>query len=352
MTDFEDTYRQLLQVDPSHQRRWLLDQQPVDISLAHWWLAFIDNAVSDVRHAREGWPQSRPRADTELAAALIDWALEDNFPIEFAIENLVQLITIALADGRRPDALPTNAQPDNIARQALTRFGFTRAEAVARAEELRSRPVTDDDFVQPGENTTETLRLLSATDDYKDYHRLLGIQRMLNNLKPITSLLTDTDLAAELEAWLQVLPELDPVPINLVDQPATPSERIGVVGTSRAGDGRRLLNMSDGASALVDPDLTNEQLAAQYELDRVVTAPIINFSAAIHLDGPLAGQTGYAINELGHQIQIAQPPRPGGPIALYEVTRLATNDQPAELRFTGFGCPIRETTNDKLPQPE
>lgn len=221
MTDFEDVYRQLLQADPSHQRRWLLDHRPVGISPAHWWFAFIDSAVSDVRHEQEGRPQSRPRASAELAAAVIDWALEENFPVEYAIENLVQLIMIALTAGRRPDALPTNAQPDNVARQALTRFGFTRCEAFARAEELRSKPVTDDDgFVQPGENAAERLRLLSATDDYKDHHRLLGIQRMLNDLKPITGLLTDTDLAAELEAWHQVLPELDPVAINPIDQPA------------------------------------------------------------------------------------------------------------------------------------
>jgi hypothetical protein len=352
MTDLEDTYRQLLQAGPSDRRRWLLDHQPVDISPAHWWLALIDSAMSDVRHEQRGWPQTRPRADTELAAALIDWALEENFPIEHAIENLVQLITIALAAGQRPAVLPDNAQPDNVTRQALTRFGFARSEAVSRAGELRSRPVTDDDFVQPGENVSETLRLLSATDDYKDYHRLLGIQRMLNDLKPIAALLTDADLAAELEAWIQASPELDPVPIDPVDQPAAPPERIGVVGTSQAATGRRLLTMPEGASALVDPDLTNEQLAEQYELDRVVATPVINFCAAIHLDGPLAGQTGYAINELGHQIQIAQPSRPGGPIALYEVTRLATDDQPAELRFAGFGCPTRETTNDKLPHSE
>lgn len=30
-----------------------------------------------------------------------------------------------------------------------------------------------------------------------------------------------------------------------------------------------------------------------------------------------------------------------GPVALYDVTRLTTNDQPAELRFVAFGCPVR-----------
>lgn len=218
MTDFKDTYRQLLQVDSAHQRRWLLDHRPAEIPLAHWWLTFIDAAVADVRYTHKGWPQTRPRAGTELAAALIDWALKENFPTEYAIENLVQLIMIAFAAGRDLDALPTNAQPDNVARQALTQFGFTRAEAVARAAELRSRPATDDDLVQPGENISESLRLLSATSDYKDYHRLLCIQRMLNDLKPVTGFLTDTDLAADLGAWFKVLPELDPVPINPVDQ--------------------------------------------------------------------------------------------------------------------------------------
>jgi acetyl esterase/lipase len=333
MTDFEDVYRQLLEVDPSHRRRWLLDHPSVDISPAHWWFAFVDSAVSDVRREQRDCPQTRPRADAELAAALIEWALKENFPIKYAIENLVQLVTITLAAGRRPDALPANAQPDNVARLALTRFGFTRSQAVARAMELRGQTPTDDDYFE-------------TTDDYKDYHRLLGIQQMLDDLKPITGLLTDTDLVAQLEAWSQVLPELDPVPIDPMGQPPAPLRRIGIVGTGQASaDGRRrLLTVSDGASALVDPDLTDEQLAERYGLDHVVTAPVINFCAAIHLDGPLAGRTGYAINELGHRIEIALPPRPGGPIGVYEVTRLATDDQPAELRFVGFGCPVPGAT--------
>lgn len=179
--------------------------------------------MSNLHYAQRGWRQAGPR-DIELAAALIDWALEENFPIDLAIKYLIQLITIALAAGRHPDALPANAQPDNVARQALMRFGFTRAEAVSRAGELRSKPYTDDDFPQPGEDSSENFRLLSATDDYKDYHRPLGIQRMLDNLQSIAGLLTDRNLAAELDAWLEVLPELDPVPITPVELPSTPAD--------------------------------------------------------------------------------------------------------------------------------
>ena len=106
-----------------------------------------------------------------------------------------------------------------MARQALTTFGFTRSQAIARAAELRSKPISDEHYVQPGEDFTERLRLLSLTDDYKDYHRLLGIQRMLDVLNSIMHLITDPDLATDLAAWLEILPELDPVPVATAGSP-------------------------------------------------------------------------------------------------------------------------------------
>ncbi|MEV0134549.1 hypothetical protein AB0H83_39580 [Dactylosporangium sp. NPDC050688] len=340
MTDFEDLYRHLLATDQSVRKQWLLDHQSTSVSAAHWWLALIDSAVSDVRHEQQGRPRTRPRADLDLAAALIDWALEQNFPIDIAVGNLVQLTTAGLAAGRRPDLLPANVRPDSIAGQALRKFGFTRPRAMARAAELRAKPITDDDYVKPGENVAESFRLLSGTDDYQDYHRLLGIQRMLHDLKPVMHLLTDTNLSAELAAWLNILPELDPFP--------TDPERLGVV-SARPTDrnGRLLLTMSDGTSALIEPDLTHEQIAGRYRLDRVVTMPAIDFCAGIHLDGPLAGQTGYATNELGSRTRFYLPPQPGGPTGFYEVTRLATQDKPAEMRFVGF-----TSSDGELPQPE
>jgi hypothetical protein len=357
VTDFEDFYRQLLLTSPSVRRQWLVDHWPSAVSPAHWWFALIDSAVSDVRYEQQGRPRTRPRADVELAASLIDWALEHDFPIEYAVGNLVQLTTITLTAGGRPDLLPVNVRPDNVARQALKRFGFTRPEATARAAELRAKPIGDDDYARPGENVAESLRLLSITDDYKDYHGLLGIQRMLNDLKPIVDLITNPDLAAELARWLNTLPELDPVPAEAAGSPAAtpPAEpsRIGVVSTRPAdGKGRLLLTMSDGTSELVEPDITHEQLADRYRLDRVVTAPAIDFCEAVYLDGPLAGQTGYAINEVGHRSRFALPPRPGGPAGVYEVTGLAAGDQPAEMRFIGFITPDDGATEDKLPHSE
>jgi len=56
----------------------------------------------------------------------------------------------------------------------------------------------------------------------------------------------------------------------------TDSGRIGVVGARRdAAGGRRLLTMSDGEWAWVEPDLTTDQLADQYRLDRVMAAPTL-----------------------------------------------------------------------------
>jgi hypothetical protein len=352
MTDFEDLYRHLLLTDPSVRKQWLLDHQSTSVSAAHWWLALIDSAVSDVRYEQQGRPRTRPRADLDLAAALIDWALEQNFPIDIAVGNLVQLTTAGLAAGRRPDLLPANVRPDSVARQAIRKFGFTRPRAMTRAAELRAKPITDDDYAKPGENVTESFRLLSGTDDYQDYHRLLDIQRMLNDLKPVMRLITDTNLSAELAAWLNILPELDPFPVDAADTPAatpeTDPERLGVLSARPADkNGRLPLTMSDGTSALIEPDLTHEQIANRYRLDGVVTMPAIDFCAGIHLDGPLAGQTGYVTNELGSRTQFYLPPQPGGPTGFYEVTRLATQDKPAEMRFVGFTSP-----DDELPHPE
>jgi hypothetical protein len=65
--------------------------------------------------------------------------------------------------------------------------------------------------------------------------------------------------------------------------------------------------------------------------------PEIDSCSAVHLDGPLAGQPGYAINTLGTRVTSVLPTyRSGGPGALYEVVRLADNDHPAELRFVGY----------------
>ncbi|MBA9001946.1 hypothetical protein HNR21_000828 [Actinomadura cellulosilytica] len=55
-----------------------------------------------------------------------------------------------------------------------------------------------------------------------------------------------------------------------------------------------------------------EELAARYELDRVVRSPRIETCTAVHLDGPLAGTvTHYAINELGSRAGFALPPEKG-----------------------------------------
>jgi hypothetical protein len=362
MTDFEDFYRHLIQTDPSARKAWLIDHFPTGVSAVHQWLALIDAALSDVRREQQGRMGTSPRADIGLAASLIDWALDHGYPIAPAVGQLVQLTTMMLAAGRQLDQLPTDLHPDNVVRRALNGFGITQPQAIARAAQLRAKPVSADDYARPGEDVTELLQAIRATDDYKDYHRLLDIQRMLDDIGPITSLVTDADLAAELAGWLRIAAELDPVPTDATAAPATrrpaEPERTGVIGARPASaDGRRLLTMSDGTSELVDPQLTHEQLADRYRLDRVVTAPAIHFCAAVYLDGPLAGQTGYTVNELGHRTQVALPPRPGGPTGIYEVTRLATGNQPAEMTYIGSTKPNHSqgpvtTANNDLPHSE
>lgn len=40
----------------------------------------------------------------------------------------------------------------------------------------------------------------------------------------------------------------------------------------------------------------------RFDVDRIVHLPDIDFCAAIHLDGPLAGTLGYAVNRMGFQV--------------------------------------------------
>lgn len=178
MTAFEDSYRALVQTG-------LIGRRPAGDSPAQWWLPLIDTAASDVRHDRLGLPRTRPRADTDLALTLIDRALADGFPIEIAVPYLVTL-----------------ARPDDAARTALTRIGADRAAALARAAELRARPGHD----EPG----ASYRQIAATADHRDYHRLLGIQRILTELAAVADRIEDPGLAAGLAAWQAVRDGLTP----------------------------------------------------------------------------------------------------------------------------------------------
>ncbi|MEV0569863.1 hypothetical protein [Dactylosporangium sp. NPDC050588] len=208
----------LIATDPAHRHQWLLAHRPADAPPLYRWLSLIESAVADVRFDALGLPRNRPRADVGLAAAIIGWALEDGYPVESAVRELVRLRSLAPAL-----ALPAILQPDAVARLTLDAFPFSRADAIAAAARLRALPVTDDDFVQPGESAAETSRRfeeLRGTDDYRDHHRLVDIERMLGDLRPIVADITDAALAAEAAAWLDVLPELDLTPdaVRTADQ--------------------------------------------------------------------------------------------------------------------------------------
>ena len=106
MTEHEEFYRRLIELDPPLRRQWLLERRPASASPAQWWLSLIDSAVSDVRHQFRGWPAERPRADLTLAAALIDSALDDAFPLDRAVEKLTELTRLALDAGHQVHDLP------------------------------------------------------------------------------------------------------------------------------------------------------------------------------------------------------------------------------------------------------
>ncbi|MGX1778357.1 hypothetical protein ACWIGW_40060 [Nocardia brasiliensis] len=96
--------------------------------------------------------------------------------------------------------------------------------------------------------------------------------------------------------------------------------------------GRVRLLISEGANEaveLIEPGLTDEELKARFRLDRLVRLDKIDFCRAIHLDGPLTGTSGYAINTLGYRSGFRKGPHTG----TYEVVELSSNGRPAELRL-------------------
>ncbi|MEV0335845.1 hypothetical protein [Nocardia sp. NPDC050717] len=55
----------------------------------------------------------------------------------------------------------------------------------------------------------------------------------------------------------------------------------------------------------------------------------LDFCRALHLDGPLAGRSGYAINAIGYRCGF----RIADQIGTYEVVALSEDGRPAELRM-------------------
>ncbi|HEX6872017.1 MAG TPA: hypothetical protein VF163_13030 [Micromonosporaceae bacterium] len=110
----------------------------------------------------------------------------------------------------------------------------------------------------------------------------------------------------------------------------------GVVSSNLAGVRDVLLFLPDDRVVLVDPDLTDEQLAERFGLAYVIRPPALEFCSAAYVDGPLEGELGYAMNELGSHVAFALPYGLDSRRGSYEVVRLADGQRPAELRFSGY----------------
>ncbi|MEV6071938.1 hypothetical protein AB0L82_35820 [Nocardia sp. NPDC052001] len=174
---------------------------------------------------------------------------------------------------------------------------------------------------------------------------------------PVTDRLDRMDPATE-SVHLSVLRQ-----ILLSDCPATP----GAPGTDDAGLPLDLLLPLEQRQAAVDAalaaalpegpaaaeawhrarrsrtyaeSLDTQIRSAAAQSSAPATAPRIDTVDAVYLDGPLAGQRGYALNTLGQRVGFALPPRPGGPTGEYEVITLAHQGRPASLRL------IRDTPTD------
>lgn len=110
------------------------------------------------------------------------------------------------------------------------------------------------------------------------------------------------------------------------------SYRVGVVQHGSTIDGCARLILPDGEIELIESDLADPDIAARFGLDEVQHAEPLDWCLGICRGGPLAGRTVYAVNQVGSKVRIPLPPRLGSGLAEYEVTRISTEGNPAELR--------------------
>ncbi|MFI9400705.1 hypothetical protein [Nocardia sp. NPDC052316] len=75
--------------------------------------------------------------------------------------------------------------------------------------------------------------------------------------------------------------------------------------------------------------LCDDRSMTERFLDRLHRHDKLDWCRATHLDGPLAGRSGYAINRLGYRSGFRKGPHVG----TYEVVELSSDGQPAKLRL-------------------
>lgn len=112
------------------------------------------------------------------------------------------------------------------------------------------------------------------------------------------------------------------------------SSRVGVVLHDPTVDGCSRLILPDGEIELIESDLADEDIAARFGIDAVRHAEALDWCRGICLDGPLAGRPVYTLNRVGSKVRISLPPQSGSGPAEYEVTRISSDGNPAELRFS------------------
>jgi hypothetical protein len=116
----------------------------------------------------------------------------------------------------------------------------------------------------------------------------------------------------------------------LLRQTARVTDRVGVVSGEMGGQ-RRLL-LPDGSTQLITDDMTDETIVARFDLDAVRHAASLDWCSGVCLDGPMSGESVYAINRIGSRVTVKSSLISAGTTVMYEVVTLASGESPADLR--------------------
>jgi hypothetical protein len=191
MTTHENEYRELRRQTPGDRASWLQSHAPV-VNRGHWWLAHIEHAEFDAHPRRETVPEQL-LSNLYFAVKIIELAVADGMPLKFAVDRLTRLALGILKSDQPSSDLPDQLTPDNLAQRAIKSFRLRRSQALTVASRLRA---SSEGY--GGEDDTES-------------EALRDINWLLTDLRALYPYVSDQNIRATVEQWLEIAGDLAPV---------------------------------------------------------------------------------------------------------------------------------------------
>jgi hypothetical protein len=158
-----------------------------------WWLSIVNSAETEVIAViHRGQPVSIDAF--RFAARLLDLGVQDSVDLAKASDWVLRFAALAVRAGALVKELPLRMTPNGSAAYALAGIPLTKEQAIAMSRR-RNQELTRDD-----RDHLADLEMREIQDT----------ELIVSSLKSVRDNVTDTDLAAEIDAWLKVYDQMAP----------------------------------------------------------------------------------------------------------------------------------------------